>query len=188
MSSCQPTKKRVLKIAVPDSSSAKKEEIEELYRSHSFYHPGDSGLDLFCAHNQVILPGLSHTIKLGIAVSMGTSLPLIVRSIKANPNHEGYRIEAEERSTFTPNSCLLMPRSSIIKTPLRLSNSIGLIDAGYRGELMAVVDNRSSEPFSIKKGDRLFQLVRGDLKPFSFEVVEELEESSRGKGGFGSTD
>lgn len=141
-------------------------DITTAYREHSFFHPGDSGLDLFCVQDQEILPGQGNKIGLGIAVSM--------RKIKAD-------------GVAKTQSCLLLPRSSIIKTPLRLANSMGLIDAGYRGELMAVVDNNSPDPFLIKKGDRFFQIIRGDLKSFNFEVVAELEVSERGNGGFGST-
>lgn len=89
--------------------------------------------------------------------------------------------------------CLLLPRSSISKTPLRLANSIGLIDAGYRGELCAVVDNISDDPYEINYGDRLFQICSHDFMPFmKFTLVEQLEglpppPDNRGSGGFGST-
>jgi dUTP pyrophosphatase len=81
----------------------------------------------------------------------------------------------------------LLPRSSISKTPLRMSNSIGLIDKGYRGEVMASVDNISDQPYTIKPGDKIFQLAFPDLRPFTAKVVSDLEETSRGTGGFGST-
>jgi len=80
-----------------------------------------------------------------------------------------------------------MPRSSISKTPLRLSNSIALIDAGYRGEIMAAVDNIKDDIFYIKKGQRLFQLVSMDGSPINLELVNELTQTTRGEGGFGST-
>ena len=80
-----------------------------------------------------------------------------------------------------------MPRSSIVKTPLRLCNSIGLIDAGYRGEIMAVVDNIKSELYTVEKGQRLFQLVAMDGSPINFQLVDELTETTRGEDGFGST-
>ena len=73
------------------------------------------------------------------------------------------------------------------KTPLRLSNSVGIIDAGYRGNIMAIVDNLSDEDFVIEQNTRLFQLCSPDLSPISFEVVNELSETSRGSGGLGST-
>ena len=82
---------------------------------------------------------------------------------------------------------LLMPRSSIAKTPLRLCNSIGLIDGGYRGELMTVVDNVKTEDYTVEPGQRLFQLVAMDGSPIHIEIVDELSETTRGSGGFGST-
>ncbi|SVC39212.1 uncharacterized protein METZ01_LOCUS292066 [marine metagenome] len=82
---------------------------------------------------------------------------------------------------------LLMPRSSIAKTPLRLCNSIGLIDGGYRGEIMAVVDNIKTEAFIVEPGQRLFQLVGMDGSPIHFQMVDALSETTRGDGGFGST-
>ena len=81
----------------------------------------------------------------------------------------------------------LFPRSSISKTPLRMANSIGLIDGGYRGEIMAACDNIKDYDFSISKGDRLFQLVSADLSEIEFKITDNLSDSSRGKGGFGST-
>ena len=80
-----------------------------------------------------------------------------------------------------------MARSSISKTPLRLSNSVGLIDAGYRGEIMAAVDNIKDFSFSLEKGQRLFQLVSMNGDAIHFELVDTLSNTSRGEGGFGST-
>ena len=85
------------------------------------------------------------------------------------------------------NPYLLMPRSSISKTPLRQCNSVGLIDGGYRGEIMAAVDNIKDEPYTVEPGQRLFQLVAMDGSPIHFEIVSELTETGRGEGGFGST-
>lgn len=68
-----------------------------------------------------------------------------------------------------------------------MSNSIGLIDGGYRGEIMAAVDNIKSEAFVVEAGTRLFQLIFPDCSPISYELVEELAETTRGAGGFGST-
>ena len=80
-----------------------------------------------------------------------------------------------------------MPRSSISKTPLRLCNSIGLIDAGYRGEIMAAVDNIKEEDYTIDFGQELFQIVAMDGSPLTFELVDTLSQTDRGDGGFGST-
>jgi len=83
---------------------------------------------------------------------------------------------------------LIIPRSSIgAKTPLRLSNSVGLIDSGYRGELGVLYDNISEVPHEIKAGDRIAQLLVMPSYRFQAKVVESLEDSDRGEGGFGST-
>jgi len=84
-------------------------------------------------------------------------------------------------------SYMLFPRSSIVKTPLRLANSIGLIDSSYRGNIMAFVDNTSNEEYHVKKGDRLFQLVGPTLDNIVINLAESLSSTSRGSGGFGST-
>tara|TARA_B000000460_G_scaffold34298_1_gene21375 strand:- start:282 stop:494 length:213 start_codon:yes stop_codon:yes gene_type:complete len=68
-----------------------------------------------------------------------------------------------------------------------MANSIGLIDGGYRGEIMAVCDNIKTEGYRIEKGQRLFQLVAADSSNIEYELVESLEETTRGVGGFGST-
>ena len=132
--------------------------VWDLYENHGHFHEGDAGLDLFIIEKQVIKPGETSRIKLGISCE--------------NMDQKPY---------------LLMPRSSISKTPLRLSNAIGLIDAGYRGEIMAAVDNIKQESYEVEKGQRLFQLVSMDGGPIYFELVDILSTSKRGEGGFGST-
>ena len=133
-------------------------EVKSLYINHGTFHDGDAGLDLFVIHEQTIGPGETSKIHLQIACENEENLPY-----------------------------LLMPRSSISKTPLRLSNSIGLIDPGYRGEIIAVVDNIKSEPFTAKPKQRLFQLVAMNGSPIHFLLVDKLSDTSRGTGGFGST-
>jgi dUTP pyrophosphatase len=87
-----------------------------------------------------------------------------------------------------PMAVWLVPRSSIIKTPLIMANSMGLIDSTYRGSIKACVINQSDdETYTIKKGDRLFQLAAPSLKPFHWQNVDSLESTARGENGFGST-
>ena len=92
----------------------------------------------------------------------------------------------------------LYARSSIVKTPLRLANSVGIIDSGYRGEVTAVVDKHDTSndwktvlKRDCKKFDRLFQICSPGLTPFRVELVERESDLSgktdRGDGGFGST-
>lgn len=83
---------------------------------------------------------------------------------------------------------LIIPRSSIgAKTPLRLSNSVGLIDSGYRGELGVLYDNTSDNEAFVKAGDRIAQLLVMPSYRFKAKVVDELTDSDRGTGGFGSS-
>ena len=131
---------------------------KELYENHSHFHSGDAGLDLFVVEDQIIPARSTQPIPLQIACE--------------NLDNKAY---------------YLFPRSSISKTPLRLANSIGLIDGGYRGELIGMVDNIYDKDCHIKRGERYFQLVAVDSSPIEFELVDNLSESSRGEGGFGST-
>lgn len=132
--------------------------VKSMYLNHGHFHDGDAGLDLYIVEQQTLTAGETALIHLQIACESNDNQPF-----------------------------LLMPRSSIAKTPLRLCNSIGLIDGGYRGEIMAAVDNIKGEDYTVEPNQRLFQLVAMNGSPISFEIVNELSESSRGKGGFGST-
>jgi len=84
-----------------------------------------------------------------------------------------------------PSAFWLVPRSSISKTPLTLANSTGLIDASYRGELLAKV--RADSYYKVNEGDRLFQVAAPNLHPIHVELIDSLSTTDRGEGGFGST-
>ena len=124
-------------------------------------HKDDAGFDLYFPTKQTIHSGQTTLLKFDIACEM--------------------------YDDYLPTSYMLVPRSSISKTPLRMANSIGIIDAGYRGEIMAAVDNISKETYTVSPGERLFQLVHPTLYPINAYLVNELSDSERGKGGFGST-
>jgi dUTP pyrophosphatase len=80
------------------------------------------------------------------------------------------------------------PRSGMaIKHSLTLLNSPGTIDAGYRGEVCAIMFNAGEESYHIKRGERVAQMVISKLPEVEFVQVSELAESKRGAGGFGST-
>ena len=100
--------------------------IAEYYENHSTYHPGDSGLDLFMPEDVTIKAGETRIISL--------------------------QIKCAATESGAPTSYLLFPRSSIAKTPLRLSNSIGLIDSGYRGDIKVALDNFN---FLLSDGDSI---------------------------------
>ena len=83
----------------------------------------------------------------------------------------------------------LVPRSSISKKSISLTNCIGVIDAGYRGEIMGVFRNTSDViPALYKEGERFAQLLILPVPDVQFEEAETLSETDRGEGGFGSTD
>ena len=86
---------------------------------------------------------------------------------------------------------LVFPRSSIRKTHLHLSNSVGVIDSGYRGEIQATfkkvqgISNNALDNYKV--GDRIMQIMIIPHPLIQFEEVEELNNTERGEGGFGST-
>ena len=140
-------------------------EIRTLYENHSTYHEGDSGLDLFFPEEVNMEPRETKIISLGIKC-------------------EAYPSRNKEHNI----SYYLYPRSSISKTPLRMANSVGIIDAGYRGSIMVAVDNISDESYCIEAGQRLFQICAPSLPSLTFELTDTLSDTARGEDGFGSTD
>lgn len=82
---------------------------------------------------------------------------------------------------------LLVPRSSMSKTPLRCANSVGIIDADYRGELSIVYENVSCNEYTIFRGDRIAQLIIIPVAMVDVLEVDTLSETERGDGGYGST-
>jgi dUTP pyrophosphatase len=154
----------VLKIKVLDENAALKEKYAAKIASLDFtkLHQ-DSGFDLFCVADQKF-QGRSIMNKLGLGVACA--------------------VEKDGK----PCAYYMYPRSSISKTGLRLANSVGIIDSGYRGELIAMVDNVYESVWPVDAGMRLFQICTPDLSPFSrVELVDELDATARGAGGFGST-
>jgi dUTP pyrophosphatase len=85
---------------------------------------------------------------------------------------------------------LIFPRSSVRKTRLMLSNCVGVVDSGYRGELQATfnkINNDSISENDYKVGDRIAQIMIIPHPPIEFEEADELSDTERGEGGFGST-
>jgi dUTP pyrophosphatase len=123
-------------------------------------HPGDAGLDLAAAEGAEIAPGGRAAIGTGIAVAIP-------------PGHAG----------------LVLPRSGLARRHgVTLANAPGLIDAGYRGELVVTLVNLGDAPHTIAPGDRIAQLVLVPVELWAAGEVAELPPSDgRGEGGFGST-
>jgi len=160
-------------------------ELTDEYYRNVVFNPENCGFDVFCVKEQVIPPNsISNKIHLNICVE-AVKETVVTDWI---PIYDGMSEQGLATTTKTPQHLLLLPRSSTgLRTPLRLSNSIGVIDAGYRGELIAVVDNVSNKPFTINAGERYFQLCSSNLEPITCRIVQELSETNRNDKGFGSS-
>jgi dUTP pyrophosphatase len=123
-------------------------------------HPGDAGFDLRSVEDVEVGPGERAMVRTGLAVAIPEG-------------HAG----------------LVLPRSGLAsRHGLTLANAPGLIDAGYRGEVIcAVVNLDRTTPVKIAKGDRIAQLVVVAVPDLQPAWVDELPTSTRGEGGFGST-
>lgn len=117
-----------------------------------------AGLDLYCPFHIKVPADSQKKIPLGIAVEIPKG-------------HMG----------------LLVPRSSMSKTPLRCANSVGIIDADYRGELSIAYENISCSDYTIFRGDRIAQLIIIPIAVVDVEEAQTLSETERGDGGYGST-
>jgi dUTP pyrophosphatase len=125
----------------------------------------------------------------------------------AHPGDAGYDLRAREAVTLTPAGgraaiptgvalaipegfCgLVLPRSGLaLRHGVTCLNAPGLIDSGYRDEVRVILVNHDpDEPFEVARGDRIAQLVIARAESVEWEVVDELEDTIRGTGGFGST-
>jgi dUTP pyrophosphatase len=124
-----------------------------------YAHPGDAGLDLVSIETKTIAPGASQLIHTGIALEL--------------PNGT----EAQVR-----------PRSGLaLKHQITVLNSPGTIDAGYRGEICVILINHGQQPFQVEPGMRIAQMVVTPFIQATVESVEQLDDSARSTGGFGST-
>lgn len=123
-------------------------------------HDGDAGIDLSSRVDFVLKPGERATIPTGIAAAIPRGF-----------------------------AGLVLPRSGLAaRHGIALVNSPGLIDSGYRGEIAVVMINTDKrEPFHIKRGDRIAQLVIQRVEEAALVRVEQLDQTARGDGGFGST-
>lgn len=126
-----------------------------------YAHAGDAGLDLYSSINCELRPFERKKIPTGIKISIP----------------QGY-------------AGFIQPRSGLAaKYGISIVNTPGLIDSGYRGEVCAILINLDPKNvFKVKKGDKICQLVIQKVEKFNLEVTEDLDETSRGEGGFGSTD
>jgi dUTP pyrophosphatase len=160
--------------------------IDENMRSYykdKLVNDGNAGYDLFLSNDIIIKPNKTYT-----QLGSGIKCEMIEEYFDINFDSINGLFGFNNCKVITNNvSYLLMPRSSITKYNLIMANSVGLIDASYRGEILGRVYNLNEENIEFKRGERLFQLVAPNLSSFNVKIVDELSETLRNEGGFGST-
>ena len=156
-------------------------ELKELYRNKIDDHNNkiknnpfpDAGFDLFCPEKTDIHYNRRNMIDLQIKCAM----------------YKNVYFDGGPSKRYI--SYYMYPRSSISKTSIRLANSVGIIDSGYRGNLCAAVDNiKDHEVACAEKHQRYFQICSPTLDPLIVKLVDDMsvfETTTRGSGGFGST-
>ena len=125
----------------------------------AYAREGDAGLDLRAAHDATLEPGGRGLVGTGLAVAIP-------------PGYAG----------------LVIPRSGLaLSQGVTVLNAPGLVDAGYRGEVKVLLINHGEKPVTVRRGDRIAQLVVQSVERTEPIEVGELPASERGAGGFGST-
>ena len=120
---------------------------------------GAAGMDVVSAEELDLLPGQRHAVATGLAIAVP----------------DGYEVQVRPRSGLALNHGITVP------------NTPGTIDSDYRGELKVILINHGSDVFPIRRGDRVAQLVIAPVQRAGFIEVDDLDETTRGTGGFGST-
>lgn len=131
--------------------------------------------------------------------------PFATTPSRGTPDSAGYDLYSAQTIEVAPGGCIKVPTDIAIEIPkdyfggiyprsglstkkgLRLANCVGVVDADYRGGVIVAIYNDSDEVQVIERGDRIAQLIIQPYLNVRFELVDELEETERGSGGFGST-
>ena len=120
---------------------------------------GAAGMDVLAAEDVTLAPGARHAVATGLALAIPPGFEIQVR-----------------------------PRSGLaLKHGITVPNTPGTIDSDYRGELKVILINHGAHKFEIRRGDRVAQLVLAPITQATWLEVDELDETTRGEGGFGST-
>lgn len=187
---------------VAQSKQAIKDAIDEVEPSPNKRALLDAAFDFFYeVFDEAFEKYHSYSFELPIKLEEGGQMPTYAHDTDACADiyaSQNITIPAHSISTKVPTGlrialpegwvAKIAPRSSIgAKTGLRLSNSIGIIDADYRGEIMILYDNISDSDYEIKAGDRIAQVWVERVERFKPVVVDILPATDRGDGGFGST-
>ena len=120
---------------------------------------GAAGMDVVAAEDIVLAPGERHAVATGFAIAIP----------------QGFEVQVRPRSGLA------------LKHGITCLNTPGTIDEDYRGEVKVILANLGSEPFEVRRGERIAQLVPAPVLRADFVEVGELGETGRGSGGFGST-
>lgn len=120
---------------------------------------GAAGMDIVAAEELRLMPGDRHAVATGFAIAIP----------------EGYEIQVRPRSGLA------------LRHGVTCLNTPGTIDHDYRGEVKVILANLGNEPFEVRRGERIAQLVPAPVLKAKFREVASLGETSRGAGGFGST-
>lgn len=120
---------------------------------------GAAGLDVVAAEDLTLAPGQRHAVATGFAIAIP----------------DGYEVQVRPRSGLA------------LKHGITCLNTPGTIDQDYRGEVKIILANLGSEPFEVRRGERIAQLVPAPVLKAEFREVDALSETSRGAAGFGST-
>jgi len=138
--------------------------LEDKYNDTKQYQ-SDIGIDIYQPEDISIEPHSTVLIELGIRAE-------VIYNLDTENTNLGY---------------LLVPRSSIYKTSIRMANSIGIIDPNYRGIIKVAVDNISDKVQMLKQGERYFQLVFTHFYKPNVVIADSLSNTDRNNSGFGST-
>ena len=125
----------------------------------SYATPGAAGMDVVAAEDVDLQPGQRHAVATGFRLAIP----------------DGYEVQVRPRSGLA------------FKHGISVPNTPGTIDSDYRGELKILLINHGGEPFAVRRGERIAQLVPAAVTRATFEEVADLCETERGHGGFGST-
>lgn len=120
---------------------------------------GAAGMDVVAAEDVDLAPGMRHAVATGFAMAIP----------------HGFEVQVRPRSGLA------------LKFGITCLNTPGTIDSDYRGEVKVILANLGNEPFEVRRGDRIAQLVPAVVQRATFTEVSHLEETERGAGGFGST-
>lgn len=118
-----------------------------------------AGLDIVAAEDLTLAPGARHAVATGFAIAIP----------------HGYEVQVRPRSGLA------------LKHGITCLNTPGTIDSDYRGEVKVILANLGAEPFEIRRGERIAQLVPAPVQRAAFREVDDLGSTDRGSGGFGST-